>query len=85
MHVHRDVEEVFFTLKGSIKLFLEQDGKQYVTRLGERDLVSIPPGVYRGLCNTGQEEALLLVMLGSGKPQIPTYPDDHPLASLKRS
>ncbi len=28
--------------------------------------------------------ALMLVMLGSKKPVIPTYPSDHPLAQLKR-
>jgi quercetin dioxygenase-like cupin family protein len=84
LHVHHDVEEVFFCYKGTIKLFLEDGDKRCVTYLKERDLISIPAGVYRGLLNVGQEEALMFVMLGSAKPQIPTYPDYHPLSKLKR-
>ncbi len=84
MHVHRDVEEVFFCYKGKIKLYLEDGDKRYITYLGERDLISIPAGIYRGLYNDGQEEALMFVMLGSPEPEIPTYPDYHPLARIKR-
>lgn len=85
LHVHDDVEEVFFVLKGRIRLFLEDRGIKSETVIAERDLISIPPGIYRGLYNEGQEEALMLVMLGSPKPQIPTYPDDHPLSKIKRN
>lgn len=84
LHVHDDVEEVFFILKGRVKLFFEKDGDRWDTELGERDLVSVPPGVYRGLLNDGQEEALMCVMLGANKPQTPTYPPDHPLSKVKR-
>ncbi len=84
MHVHADVEEVFFMLRGKIRLFFEHDGETWETELGERDLVSVPPGIYRGLLNHGQEEALMCVMLGATKPQTPTYPPDHPLAKVKR-
>ena len=84
MHVHVDVEEVFFMLRGKIRLFLEQDGETWETEINERDLVSVPPGIYRGLLNHGQEEALMCVMLGATKPQTPTYPSDHPLAKIKR-
>ena len=84
MHVHVDVEEVFFMLRGKIRLFLEQDGETWETEIFERDLVSVPPGIYRGLLNHGQEEALMCVMLGATKPQTPTYPSDHPLAKVKR-
>lgn len=83
-HVHHDVEEVFFMLRGKVTLFMDHEGKKHETVLNERDLISIPPGVYRGLINQGQEEALLCVMLGAPKPQIPTYPDDHPLSKIKR-
>ncbi len=84
MHVHADVEEVFFMLRGKIRLFLEHDGETWETEINERDLVSVPPGIYRGLLNHGQEEALMCVMLGATKPQTPTYPPDHPLAKVKR-
>jgi hypothetical protein len=53
--------------------------------LGDRDLVSIPPGVYRGEVNVGEEDCLMCVMLGSNKPVTPTYPPEHPLAKIKRS
>jgi quercetin dioxygenase-like cupin family protein len=84
MHVHVDVEEVFFMLRGKIKLTYEHDGETWETELRERDLASVPPGVYRGLLNHGQEEALMCVMLGTNKPVTPTYPVDHPLAKIKR-
>ena len=83
-HIHIDVEEVFFMLRGKIRLFMDVDGEHYETFLGERDLISVPPGVYRGLENIGQEEAAMIVMLGSTKPVRPTYPDDHPVSKLKR-
>ena len=54
------------------------------TILKERDLASVPPGYYRGLINIGEEEALMLVMLGNKKPVTPTYPPNHPLAKIKR-
>jgi quercetin dioxygenase-like cupin family protein len=83
-HLHVDAEEVFFVLRGKVKLTLEKDGEVYETILGDRDLVSIPPGVYRGEVNVGEEDALMCVMIGNPKPVTPTYPPDHPLAKIKR-
>lgn len=72
-------------LKGQITLMI-QDGDNYTeTVLRERDLISVPAGIYRGLFNHGEEEALMCVMLGTPKPHIPTYPEDHPLSKVKRS
>ena len=85
LHVHDDVEEVFFVLKGKIRLFIEDKGRKTETVLNARDLISVPAGIYRGLRNESQEEGLMLVLLGSSKPQLPTYPDDHPLAKIKRN
>lgn len=85
LHVHDDVEEVFFMLRGKIQLFVEtRDGQKMETILNERDVISVPPGIYRGLLNIGEEEALMCVMLGSSKPDIPTYPENHPLSQVKR-
>jgi quercetin dioxygenase-like cupin family protein len=85
LHLHTDAEEVFFVLKGSkIKFMLECNGNYTETTLGERDLLSVPPGLYRGLVNEGLEEALLVVMIGNPKPVTPTYPPDHPVAQIKR-
>jgi hypothetical protein len=64
---------------------IEHQGKHWETVLGERDLLSVPPGVYRGLVNEGIEEALMCVMIGNPKPVTPTYPPDHPLSNVKRS
>ena len=52
--------------------------------LNERDLISVPPGVYREETNIGDEDALMCVMLGTPKPITPTYPPDSPLAKIKR-
>ncbi len=84
LHLHDDVEEVFFMLKGSITLSVKDGEEYHETVLRERDLISVPPGVYRGLFNHGEEEALMCVMLGTAKPHIPTYPADHPLSKVKR-
>jgi quercetin dioxygenase-like cupin family protein len=85
LHVHHDVEEVFFMLRGRVRLFFERDGQKWETELGERDLISVPAGIYRGLLNDYDEEALMCVMLGNAKPRIPTYPADHPLSKIDRS
>jgi mannose-6-phosphate isomerase-like protein (cupin superfamily) len=84
MHLHTDVEEVFFVLRGKVKVMCEKDGERWEAILGERDLVSIPPGVYRGEINIGEEDVLMCVMLGASTPITPTYPPDHPLANIKR-
>lgn len=83
-HIHYDVEEVFFVLRGEIKIICEKDGERWEAVLGERDLISVPPGVYREEHNIGDEDALMCVMLGSPKPITPTYPPNSPLATLKR-
>ncbi len=83
-HLHIDVEEVFFVLRGKLKLVLEKDGERFETILTDRDVVSVPPGVYREEINIGEEDALMCVMLGAKKPLTPTYPADHPLAQIKR-
>jgi mannose-6-phosphate isomerase-like protein (cupin superfamily) len=85
MHIHVDAEEVFFVLKGSrIHVLVEHEGTTWDTFLGERDLFSVPPGLYREIRNEGDEEALICTMIGSSKPVRPTYPDDHPLSQLRR-
>ncbi len=83
LHVHSDTEEVFFMLRGKIILRVRNGDQEYETVLNERDLISIPPCIYRGLKNIGQEEALMCIMLGTGKPELPSYPPDHPLSKIK--
>jgi mannose-6-phosphate isomerase-like protein (cupin superfamily) len=84
-HIHYDVEEVFFVMRGTMKIVCEKDGERWESVLRERDLISVPPGVYREESNIGEEDALMCVMLGSPKPITPTYPPDSPLAKIKRN
>ncbi len=83
-HIHYDVEEIFFVIRGEMKVVCEKDGQRWEAVLGERDLISVPPGVYREEQNIGDEDALMCVMLGSPKPITPVYPPDSPLAKIKR-
>jgi mannose-6-phosphate isomerase-like protein (cupin superfamily) len=90
MHIHTDVEEIFFVMRGKMKVVCEKrhdDDKveRWEATLGDRDLISIPPGVYREEHNIGDEDALMCVMLGAPQPITPTYPPDSPLAKIKRA
>lgn len=85
LHIHRDAEEIFFVLKGhKVRFFIEHKGEELDVLLTERDLISVPPGLYRGVRNEGIEEALMCVMIGNPKPVTPTYPPEHPVAKIKR-
>ena len=83
-HIHYDVEEIFFVMRGAMKVICEKDGVRWETVVRDRDLISVPPGVYREEHNIGDEDCLMCVMLGSPKPITPTYPPDSPLAKIKR-
>ncbi|MEJ7686467.1 MAG: cupin domain-containing protein [Variovorax sp.] len=83
-HLHTDVEEVFFLIRGKLKVVIEKDGERFETIMTDRDLISVPPGVYREEINIGDEDALMCVMLGAKRPATPRYPADHPLAKIKR-
>jgi quercetin dioxygenase-like cupin family protein len=85
LHLHEDAEEVFFVLRGRVKLIAELNGESWEMEAGERDLISWPVGVYRGIINIGDEEAVMCVIVGSTQPETPTYPPNHPLAQIKRN
>jgi mannose-6-phosphate isomerase-like protein (cupin superfamily) len=79
-HTH-EVEEVFFILRGKVKVFVEDAaGNRAETVLGPWDCVSCPADVVHGFENVGLEPAYLQVMLGKGRPDLMTYTD----ASLQR-
>ncbi len=84
LHLHTDAEEVFFVLRGRVRLMAELNGESWEMEAGERDLISWPVGVYRGVVNIGDEEALMCVMVGNPRPVTPTYPPTHPLSRVKR-
>jgi mannose-6-phosphate isomerase-like protein (cupin superfamily) len=75
-HTH-EVEEIFFILRGKVKVFFEDGAGQRVeTVLGEWDCVSCPANVIHGYENVGLEPAYLQVMLGAAKPQLMGYVDE---------
>ncbi len=84
LHTHHDVEEVFFVLQGRMTCFMEKDGETVTRILGPRDAISVPAGVARGERNDGTEDALMVVIVGAGKPQLPTYPENSPMYGVKR-
>jgi quercetin dioxygenase-like cupin family protein len=74
-HRH-EVEEVFFVLRGKVKVFFEDGaGGRVETVLGEWDCVSCPANVIHGYDNVGLEPAFLQVMLGKGRPELMSYVD----------
>lgn len=86
-HTHHDVEEVFFVLEGEIEVSVHDpdDGARTASRrLGYRDLARVPAGIPRSLRNLGEENALFVVIVGAGKPQLPTYPPSSPMAGVTR-
>jgi len=86
-HNHHDAEEAFFVLEGTLEVRIHDldDGTKSVARkLGYRDFIKIPAGVPRSLKNTGDTPALFCVMLGTGTPQIPTYPATSPMVGITR-
>ena len=83
-HDHHDVEEVFFVLEGELQVTIH-DGPNTASRvLGYRDLIKVPPDTPRSLKNVGDTDALFCVMLGTPKPQIPTYPPTSPMVGITR-
>jgi mannose-6-phosphate isomerase-like protein (cupin superfamily) len=75
-HTH-EVEEVFFILRGKVKVFFEDGaGGRVETVLGPWDCVSCPAGVIHGYENVGLEPAYLQVMLGKARPELMAYADE---------
>jgi mannose-6-phosphate isomerase-like protein (cupin superfamily) len=76
-HTH-EVEEVFFILRGKVRVFFEDgQGERVDAVLGEWDCVSAPANVIHGFENVGLEPAYLQVMLGKAQPELMTYVDER--------
>ncbi|MEU0820289.1 cupin domain-containing protein [Streptomyces mirabilis] len=84
-HTHHDVEEAFFVLEGEVKVGIHRgpDEAEYRT-LGYRDMIVVPAGVTRSLKNEGDTDALFCVVIGTQKPQVPTYPEYSPMHGVTR-
>ncbi len=67
-HTH-EVEEAFFVLKGRLTVFFQDErGRRASAELGPYDVVSCPAGVPHGFHNHGEEDVLMQVMIGTGRP-----------------
>jgi quercetin dioxygenase-like cupin family protein len=86
-HTHHDVEEVFFVLEGEVEFSVHdvEDGTKKSSRvLGYRDLIRVPAGVPRSLKTVSDTDALICVIIGTQKPQLPTYPKTSEMYGVTR-
>lgn len=73
LHDHETVE-VFMPLSGEWEVYYGDDGEESVI-LEPWDTVQIPPGVFRGFRNAGDEDAHLLALTGGVDPGRVTWPE----------
>lgn len=86
-HTHHDVEEVFFVLEGQVDFSVHDvaDGTKKATRrLGYRDLIRVPAGIPRSLEVPAGQDALICVIIGASKPQLPDYPTTSEMYGITR-
>lgn len=86
-HTHPDVEEVFFVLEGEVEFSVHdvEDGNRKASRvLGYRDLIRVPAGVPRSLRTVSDVDAIICVIIGSKKPEIPFYPPTSEMHGVTR-
>ncbi|WP_327160356.1 cupin domain-containing protein [Streptomyces zaomyceticus] len=84
-HTHHDVEEAFFVLEGEVEVGIHRGPDEVEHRtLGYRDMIVVPAGVTRSLKNNGDTDALFCVIIGTQKPQVPTYPEYSPMHGVTR-
>lgn len=86
-HTHHDVEEAFFVIEGNVEFSVHdvEDGTKKASRtLGYRDLIRVPAGVPRSLKNVGDTDAVICVIIGTQKPQLPTYPKTSDMYGVHR-
>jgi len=86
-HIHHDVEEAFFVLEGRVEFSVHdvEDGTKTASRvLGKYDLLCVPAGVPRSLKTVSEEDARICVIIGTRKPQLPTYPATSEMHGITR-
>ena len=75
-HTH-EIEEAFFVLKGELTVFFEEpNGRRAANTIGPYEVASCPAGVPHGFQNDGDEDVLMQIMIGSGKPGPVGFIDD---------
>jgi quercetin dioxygenase-like cupin family protein len=85
LHLHSDVEELFFVLDGQLTCIWSDGERQIERTLGPRDLVWIPAGIWRGVRNDSDNDVMFLTMLGAQKPELPSYPEGSPLSEARKA
>lgn len=83
LHLHSDVEEVFFVIEGVLTCIWSDGASQTERTLRPRDLIWIPAGVWRGVRNDGGSDAVFLTLLGAQRPELPAYPEGSPLTEAR--
>ncbi|NWJ72242.1 hypothetical protein HX744_17295 [Pseudonocardia sp. ICBG1122] len=63
LHLHFTAE-VFINLDGDYQLRWGPDGTQGTYRSVDGDIVSVPPWIFRGFTNVGDDDGILLTVLG---------------------
>jgi mannose-6-phosphate isomerase-like protein (cupin superfamily) len=78
-HRHRDQEEVYFVVRGTLKFKLDDD----VIEVGPHTAVRVPTNVFRSVHNEGPEEAELVICAkrahgdeAQGEQQDDFWPED---------
>ncbi|WP_377267987.1 cupin domain-containing protein [Peterkaempfera sp. SMS 1(5)a] len=83
-HTHHDAEEAFFVLEGQVRVGIHRGTDVEYRTLGYRDMIVVPAGVARSLKNEGDTDALFCVVIGTRKPQVPTYPETSAMHGITR-
>lgn len=83
-HTHHDAEEAFFVLEGQVRVGVHRGEEVEYRTLGYRDMIVVPAGVARSLKNEGDTDALFCVVIGTQKPQVPTYPETSAMHGITR-
>jgi quercetin dioxygenase-like cupin family protein len=63
LHAHQTIE-VFIPLTGTWACYWGEKGDKEIV-VGPHDVISFPPGVYRGFRNVGDSHAILMAIIGS--------------------
>jgi mannose-6-phosphate isomerase-like protein (cupin superfamily) len=63
IHRHRDQEEVYLVLSGTLTLVIEREPRQ----LGQGELARVAPEVRRFIANRGEEDVVLIALGGSNE------------------
>ena len=77
------IDLVIKVLQGQATCFWFEDGVEVAERMGPWDLMCSPAGVLHGFRNESDEPVYIQVLLGEGKPPLPSY-DDAALEERKR-